>query len=185
MLLAAACWLFGPWIARGELTLAALVIPQIVLCINLLAAGALVFPAVITTLLVLAPVAVLFAGHSDHAEESDAVQRRRRLGHLELSSLAAGIVALVSVMLALACLYTEYYPVLNGRSALANALYRLDERRIAFGPIRGGCSASCGWLSGRPRGGPRTGRDSSRRPTRFASSIRGIIWPGTPAEPGF
>jgi len=78
MLLAAACWLFGPWIARGELTLAALVIPQIVLCINLLAAGALVFPAVITTLLVLAPVAVLFAGHSDHAEESDAVQRRRQ-----------------------------------------------------------------------------------------------------------
>src|SRR5204862_6659337 len=63
-LLAAAWWLLRPWLARGELTLAAMVIPQIVLLINLLAAGAMVFPAVIATLLVLAPVALLVAGRT-------------------------------------------------------------------------------------------------------------------------
>ncbi|HMC12457.1 MAG TPA: O-antigen ligase family protein, partial [Pirellulaceae bacterium] len=129
-LLAAAWWLLRPWLARGELTLAAMVIPQIVLLINLLAAGAMVFPAVITTFLVLTPVALLIAGRGNHAND-DATPRRSAqiLGQVELSPLAAGIATLASVAVALACLYTEYYPVLNGRLALADALYRLDQRQ--------------------------------------------------------
>src|SRR4029078_10506938 len=45
-LLAAAWLLLDAWIARGELPLSSTVIPQIVLLINLLAAGAIVFPVV-------------------------------------------------------------------------------------------------------------------------------------------
>jgi tetratricopeptide (TPR) repeat protein len=131
-LVAAAWWLLGPWLARGELTLAAVVIPQIVLLINLLAAGAMVFPAVITTLLVLTPVALLIARRGNHANDDVVATPRRRaqiLGHLVLSPAAAGVVTLASVAVAVACLYTEYYPVLNGRLALADALYRLDQRQ--------------------------------------------------------
>src|SRR5262249_52877940 len=61
-LLAVVWWSLDPWIARGELPLSAAIIPQLVLLINLLAAGALVFPAVIATLLVLTPVALQIAG---------------------------------------------------------------------------------------------------------------------------
>src|SRR5581483_11020696 len=60
-LLAAAWWSLQAWIVRGELPLSSTIIPQIVLLVNLLAAGALVFPAVIATLLVLAPIALQIA----------------------------------------------------------------------------------------------------------------------------
>src|SRR5262249_14413963 len=45
-LFAAALWIAKDWIANGYLPLAATVIPQVVLLINLLAAGALAFPGV-------------------------------------------------------------------------------------------------------------------------------------------
>jgi tetratricopeptide (TPR) repeat protein len=115
------------WLTQGEVSLAVVIIPQIVLLINLLAAGAVVFPGVISTLLVLAPVALFVASGSGVATKTAAPM------HLPLqfglSWTAAGIVTLAASLVAMACLYTEYYPVLNGRLALAEALYRLDQRQ--------------------------------------------------------
>src|SRR5262245_12426949 len=119
-LLAAVSWSLKTWIARGELPLAAAIIPQVVLLINLLAAGALVFPAVIATLLVLTPVALQTAGQPS-SEFS--------FGPLLLSRRAITVLAASAVAVVLACLYTEYYPVLNGLLALADAVYRLESRQ--------------------------------------------------------
>jgi hypothetical protein len=115
-LLAAVWWSFDEWIARGELPLAAAIIPQIVLLINLLAAGALVFPAVITTVLVLTPVALQIAGHKATVFST---------GPLLLSRRAIGVLGIAAVAGVLACLYTEYYPVLSARTELEDAKYRL------------------------------------------------------------
>ncbi|MBW8883988.1 MAG: O-antigen ligase family protein [Planctomycetia bacterium] len=145
-------WSLEAWIARGELPLAAAIIPQIVLLINLLAAGALVFPAVIATLLVLAPVALFMAsvearragGRSQGGRESfsgegapsfKSAWRKRLptpsvlLDPLLVSRRAISVLAVAAIAAVLACLYTEYYPVLNGRLALADAVYRLETRQ--------------------------------------------------------
>ncbi len=120
-------WLLDQWLKEGEVSLAAVVIPQVVLLINLLAAGAVVFPGVISTLLVLAPVALFLAGSS----ALSSVQRPLHMPlQVRLSWTAAGIVTLSAALVAMTCLYTEYHPVLNGRLALADALYSLDQKQF-------------------------------------------------------
>jgi hypothetical protein len=130
LLMAAAWWFFDAWIKRGELTLTAVVVPQVVLLINLLAAGALVFPTVIATFLVLAPVAFRVAGNKGTlAEKGPGHARGATLpSHLILSPIMAALITFAAIVLTIACLYTEYYPVMDGRRALAEALYRLDRR---------------------------------------------------------
>jgi len=126
-LAALAWWMLDRWLPRGETSLAVVIIPQVVLLINLLAAGALVFPGVISTLLVLAPAALFLAsGTSTVANPGTSLHMPLHVG---LSRTASGIVVLAAVLVAMACLYTEYYPVMNGRLALADALYRLDQRQ--------------------------------------------------------
>jgi hypothetical protein len=118
-LLAAVWWSLDAWIARGELPLTAAIVPQVVLLINLLAAGALVFPAVIATLLVLTPVSLQIAGPGSAGFA---------IGPLVMSRRVVGMLAVAAAAGVLACLYTEYYPVLNGRTALDDAKYRLSQR---------------------------------------------------------
>jgi O-Antigen ligase len=132
-LLAATWWSQRAWIASGELSLAALVIPQIVLLINLLAAGAIVFPGVISTILVLAPTALFVATYLRPATLIVPATPPSTLlpGQLRPSRLVVAGVFFGSALIAVACLYTEYYPVLNGREALADALYSLSQRRYA------------------------------------------------------
>jgi len=51
-------------------------------------------------------------------------------GELRVPKVAAALVTLAAVGLTMACLHTEYYPVLNGRQALAAALYGLEQRQF-------------------------------------------------------
>jgi hypothetical protein len=126
-LAALAWWMLDRWLTQGDVSLAVVIIPQVVLLINLLAAGAVVFPGVISTLLVLAPVALFVASGSGSAVNSGTpLHLPMQIG---LSWTSGGIATLAAALVAMACLYTEYYPVLNGRLALADALYRLDQRQ--------------------------------------------------------
>ncbi len=139
--LAAAWWLLDAWVADGELPLAIVVIPQIVLLINLLAAGAIVFPTVMATVLVLAPVALVLRemqglGQSlarrEHRppEPLHLEPRHSEPRHsVELSQSAAAVVTLAAAAVAVACLYTEYYPVLNGQLALSKAMLAMRQQR--------------------------------------------------------
>jgi hypothetical protein len=133
LLLPAAWWSLGPWIDRGQLTLAAAVIPQVVLLINLLAAGAVVFPGVISTLVVLMPTALFLATQTmptaASTQSSSALRRTVLPASLRLPNAACAGVVVGTLLVAAACLYTEYYPVMNGRLALADALFRLDQRQ--------------------------------------------------------
>ena len=135
LLLLAAWWTVRPWCTTGNVSLPALIIPQVVLAINLLAAGAFVFPGVISTLLVLAPAALVFVELSAAAnwqsyqglrDDSAALPLAIRLPHL-----VSGAVLCASALLTVVCLYTAYYPVFQGQSALAEALYALEQRRYA------------------------------------------------------
>lgn len=135
LLLAATWWTVRPWCAIGYGSLPALIIPQIVLVINLLAAGAFVFPGVISTLLVLVPAALVFVELSAAAtgpffqgsrDDSASLPLAIRLSH-GVCGAVLGSAALLTVT----CLYTAYYPVFQGQSALAEALYALEQRRYA------------------------------------------------------
>jgi len=116
--LLAGWWLLENWIARGELPLAAVIISQVVLLINLLAAGSIVFPTVIATALVLMPVAQQVAGQRAAVFSS---------GPLPLSRRAVAVLGVAALGAVLACLYTEYYPVLSARTLLQDARYRLAQ----------------------------------------------------------
>jgi tetratricopeptide (TPR) repeat protein len=151
-LLAGVWWSLDAWMARGELRLAAAIIPQIVLLINLLAAGALMFPAVIATLLVLTPVALCLAaeGSRELGVGSRDSEVASRMGLLAMSRRAIGVLALAAAAAVLACLYTEYYPVLNGRLALANAVYRLETRQYRDALPEAAAAAKADGLSPEP-----------------------------------
>jgi O-antigen ligase len=119
-LLALCWWVFQPWIARGRLLLAALVVPLVVLLVNLLAAGAVAFPGVIESLLVLAPAALCLAGMQGSGAAAGATPGLPR--EFSLSKNAAAGLALAALALTIACLFTEYWPVLKSRSALERAM---------------------------------------------------------------
>src|SRR5206468_9555013 len=51
------------------------------------------------------------------------------IGPLLISRRAISVLAVAAMAAVLACLYTEYYPVLNGRLALADAVYHLETRQ--------------------------------------------------------
>jgi hypothetical protein len=131
--LLAACWLaFRPWIAGGYISLAALLIPQFVLLVNLFAAGAIVFPGVIGTFLVLAP-ASLYLARPAGPPPADAIAPLSRSlfmpREVSLSRSAAGLVVLAALVLTAACLLTEYAPVLYSRARFddtIDALHRGD-----------------------------------------------------------
>jgi hypothetical protein len=148
-LLAAAWWGFAPWIERGELTLTAAIVPQIVLLINLLAAGAIAFPGVMATILVLAPVALLVARQS-HAGVVAASSVSLLPPSLSPSRFVAGLIALAAAALAVACLYTEYYPVLNGRMALSDAVERLSRGKFVEAEAQATAAAKADALSPEP-----------------------------------
>jgi hypothetical protein len=132
-LLAATVWALDGWIALGRMSLAAAVIPQVVLLLNLLAAGSLVFPTVMATFLVLMPVALFIAAQSKAADPGIANDSERSAAAVGLSlpRAAAGGVALSAVAVALACLYTEYYPVMNSQLGLSRAMFHLRQGRLA------------------------------------------------------
>src|SRR5205814_3461683 len=89
-----------------------------------------VFPAVIATLLVLTPVALCLAqGSRESRAPPPSGGRGNRSGPLLLSRRAIGVLAAAAAAAVLACLYTEYYPVLIGRTALEDARYRLAQRQ--------------------------------------------------------
>jgi hypothetical protein len=128
-LLAAAWWLLHPWLARGALPLAAVIVPQAVLAINLLAAGALTFPGVIVTFLVLAPVALSLAQSREAIHYHTGVQRGLPRD-VRTQKPGTALITLAASLLVLACLYTEYYPVLTSRLDMAEAYDRLQRRQL-------------------------------------------------------
>jgi len=152
-LLAATWWLLLTWLRGGELPLAAVVIPQIVLLINLLAAGAIVFPAVIATLLVLMPIALRQAANDQSNDSAEpATHYPFFLPHqANLPRALALLAMLVAVVLAVTCLYTEYYPVLNGRRALNDAMYRFEVKDFREAPAKVVAAAEADSLSPEPR----------------------------------
>jgi hypothetical protein len=127
-------WLLRQWMETGELSLAGIVVPQLVLLINLLAAGAVVFPGVVSTLLVLGPLALCWpvlssiGVSSEHAKATSTItaQMTMRLGRGSAAMLFAGCALVV-----MACLYTAYYPVMDGRLALNEAVRAFNEGRWA------------------------------------------------------
>lgn len=152
-LLAATWWLLLGWMRGGQLPLAAVVIPQIVLLINLLAAGAIVFPAVISTLLVLLPIALQLAAIPLNAPAEQPSSRRTLSmpGQINPPRAVALVVLLAAVVMAMNCLYTDFYPVLNGRQALDDALYRLQVQDFRNAPAAVVAAAAADSLSPEPR----------------------------------
>jgi tetratricopeptide (TPR) repeat protein len=135
-LLAATWWGLNRWLDGGDLPLSAAIIPTIVLGINLLAAGALVFPAVISSALVLMPVALFVAAlHTGH-ETATPTSSKPLPAHLRPSPIVGGLALLGALLLAATCFYTEYYPVLNGHRALADAMYRLEIKDYREAPAK-------------------------------------------------
>ncbi len=122
-LLVACWWLLGPWISDGRLTLQAAIIPLVVLLINLLAAGAVVFPGVIQTVLVFVPAALWLSQHRTELDDASVSPRTQLF--MDLSRTGAGLATVATMLLLVACLRTEYQPVLNARLKLADALYSL------------------------------------------------------------
>jgi O-antigen ligase len=116
-------WLLGPWVSDGRLTLQATVIPILVLLINLLAAGAVVFSGVIQTALVLVPAALWLSQYRTELGNASVSQRTKLVA--DSSRTGAGLATLAAMLLLVACLRTEYQPVLNARLKLADALYSL------------------------------------------------------------
>lgn len=152
-LLGALGWLLLVWIRGGELPLAAVVIPQIVLLVNLLAAGAIVFPAVISTLLVLMPVALQLATARMSVDAPQPTSRRRSLLPQQLNPPRglAGLALLGALVITVTCLQTEYYPTLNGRRALNEAMYRLESKDFREAPAKVVAAAEADSLSPEPR----------------------------------
>lgn len=130
----AAWWAFGAWVWQGELPLGAVIVGGVVLLINLLAAGALMFPGVVVTALVLLPIALSLAaesnGENSGAPEADVAGGDwpiPSLGRLALSRPAAGGLVAAAFLLTVACLRTEYQPVLLSRSELRIAHRHLQQ----------------------------------------------------------
>lgn len=134
---AAAWWAFGPWIASGRVTLAALILPQVVLLVNLLAAGAVVFPGVMGTLLVLAPAALCFAGESTTAPDSKPNAATQPLLPRQwlLPNRAMLIVALAGLWLTFTCIWIEYWPVLASKGPQEAATEALATGRIEIAEL--------------------------------------------------
>jgi hypothetical protein len=128
-LLAACWWALRAWTIDGAISLAALVIPQLVLLLNLLAAGAIVFPGVIGTFLVLAPAALCLAKLA-RSPDSQTVSSHSTIrlspGEVSLSRNASGVVVLGSLLLTAACVWTEYRPILQARAKYSEALNALE-----------------------------------------------------------
>lgn len=119
-LLGAVWWALAPWIAGGRVSLAAAIVPQVVLLVNLLAAGAVVFPGVVATLLVLIPAALFLVRSSANAPkvEEPAARMPREW---PLSRRTAILLTLAAVWSLAMCVWTEYWPVLVGRMELSGA----------------------------------------------------------------
>jgi hypothetical protein len=154
LLLLGGWWLLRDWLFAGTLPLAAVIVPQIVLLINLLAAGAFGFPGVIMTILVLAPVALCVAeqsvvrsGHTYSGLRGDSASLPIQL---RPSHAASGGIFLGAATIAAICLYTEYYPVLRGQSALAEALYTVEQRNFAQAEPKAAAAARTDSLSPEP-----------------------------------
>jgi hypothetical protein len=133
ILLPLAWWSLRAWIETGEVTVASLVVPQLVLLINLLAAGAVLFPGVMSTLVVLASLALQWPVLSAPSPSGPAPQHHRSAtwpGVWRPTRPAAAVVFAGCAVLALACLYTEYYPVMNGRMALGDARFEASQGRL-------------------------------------------------------
>jgi tetratricopeptide (TPR) repeat protein len=97
--------------------------------VNLLAAGALTFPGVIVTLLVLLPLACFTASQQARQATADSAILARAAAlprPLSLPRTAIILTSLGAAVLMIACLATEYLPVLHGRLAVAQALYLLQ-----------------------------------------------------------
>jgi tetratricopeptide (TPR) repeat protein len=147
-------WPLASWTERGELPAAAVVIPAAALLLNLLAAGALVFPGVIISLCVLLPAA-LVAMRESAAPDAPAVETVHATlpalpRPLQPGKAVAGLLVAGSLALAVACLSTEYYPVLNGRLALADVLFRLEQRQDRDAEPRAAAAARADRLSPEP-----------------------------------
>jgi tetratricopeptide (TPR) repeat protein len=122
--------------------------------LNLLAAGALVFPGVIINFCVLLPAA--FAISREGPLSQNLPEPRNNSASTVLprciqpSKAVAGLLVAGSLMLAATCLSTEYYPVLNGRLALADVLYRLEQRQYRDAEPRAMAAARADSLSPEP-----------------------------------
>lgn len=103
-------WLLHDWTVRGTLSISLPVVALVTLGINLLAAGAAGFPGVFVTACVLVPLALVAKG-----EMGSAVRASPVLASLGLTG---------SLLLLLACLQTEYRPVLLGQMHLNEARSR-------------------------------------------------------------
>ena len=152
---AAGWWLLRPWIAGGELTLAAVIVPQIVLLVNLLAAGALTFPGVIATLLVLVSLACFAASQQAQQVTTDrGIKPAARITvlprPLSLSRTGVILASLGAAVLMIACLATEYLPVLHGRLAVAQAMYLLQAGEGRQAEDRAAAAARADTLSPEP-----------------------------------
>jgi tetratricopeptide (TPR) repeat protein len=112
-------WVFDPWAERGALPLGAAIVALLVLLVNLLAAGAVIFPGVMATALVLVPVALCLA--RDHGAGAGPPASHRLFYDLPLSGLSRSLLAFAAVILAIACLWTEYQPVLGSRLHMLEA----------------------------------------------------------------
>ncbi|HEY2414287.1 MAG TPA: O-antigen ligase family protein [Pirellulaceae bacterium] len=156
-LLAAIWWSLNRWLDceldTGELPLSATIVPQLVLLINLLAAGAMVFPAVISTALVLVPVALCIAGLNARHETVARTSPRSPALPIQLkpSVLFGGLALIGALLLTVTCFYTEYYPVLNGHRALAEAMYRLEIKDYREAPGKLIAAAEADSLAPEPR----------------------------------
>lgn len=132
-LLALFWFLFPRWIAAGEISLPALIVPQIVLLINLSAAGAITFPGVIGTLLVLAPLTLATVVLNPASLATPIPPKSivsRVLLHLAslfprdtaLSRSASVLLTCLALAISIACLSSEYYPTLFSRQMVAKSL---------------------------------------------------------------
>jgi len=122
--------------------------------VNLLAAGALTFPGVLATLLVLMPVACLLAGQRASLPSAEpAAQPIAGNGTMPVLRLPRWGVALVSLgaaTLTIACLATEYLPVLHSRLAVAQALYLLQSGEVQEAKARAADAARADTLTPEP-----------------------------------
>ncbi len=150
-LIAISWWALWAWMKDGELPLSALVIPQLVLLINLLAAGAIVFPGVMATLLVLLPLSLAVVATRTGSAMPEKNHPVTLPVELRVPALAAGFLLFGAFVLTGTCFYTEYYPVLNGRRALSDALYRLEVKDFRTAPAKLIAAAEADSLSPEPR----------------------------------
>ncbi len=99
----------------------------------------------------LTPAALCVAARGDpKAAGSRGAGAGGRKSELALSRGAASGLAVAALGIVLACLYTEYNPVLKGRLALADAVYRLETRQFGDALPKAVAAADADGLSPEP-----------------------------------